>query len=72
MEVCHRKWFIVGPKSPSGLIAKGSSCMLSVKSSPMICSPVSVICDELSVRDVFEPAVRALQVQVFVCCPKIM
>ena len=49
----YRKWFIVGPKSPSGLIAKGRSCMLSVKSSPMICSPVSVICDELSVRAVF-------------------
>ena len=27
--VPYRKWFIVGPKSPRGLIAKGMSCMLS-------------------------------------------
>ena len=46
---------MVGPKSPKGLIAKGSSCILFLRSSPVICSPVSVICDELSVRDVFEP-----------------
>ena len=36
-------------------MAKVSSCMLSENSSPMICSLVSVICDELSVRDLFEP-----------------
>ena len=44
----------MGPKSPGGLMAKGSSCMLSENNSPMIYSPVSIICEELSVRDVLE------------------
>ena len=47
----------MGPKSPIaiGLMAKGSNCILSENNSPVICSPVSVICEELSVRDVLEP-----------------
>ena len=46
---------MVGPNKPSGLTANGISCMLLWKSSPMICSPVRVICEVLSVRDDWVP-----------------
>ena len=39
MVFTNKNLFMVGPNSPRGLIAKGSSCCFESKSSPMISSP---------------------------------
>ncbi len=48
----------MGPKSPSGLIVNGMSCMLEWSRSPLICSLVIVMPDEESVRAVMMPMPR--------------